>query len=99
MARQQSAMVRTHSGISVISTNKKAPNFEAFYLFLIFLIFSFPLLKKLNQAKTANESQTMKNAIFIVKIDDKIQNHIDHIIFQRNVANCSAQDISQILSF
>ena len=41
----------------------------------------------------------MKNAIFMVKIEDRIQNHIDHIIFQRNVANCSAQDISQILSF
>ena len=35
----------------------------------------------------------------MVKIEDKIQNHIDHIIFQRNVENCSAQDISQILSF
>ncbi|MBQ2600162.1 hypothetical protein II582_02090 [bacterium] len=34
-----------------------------------------------------------------MKIDDNTQNQIDHMIFQRNVANCSAQEISQILSF
>ena len=95
-------MDRTHSGISIKNVcpiPQKPQNFEVFYLFLIFFTFSFPLLKKLNPANTANESQTIKNAIFIVKIDDNTQNQIDHIIFQRNVANCSAQEMSHILSF
>lgn len=34
-----------------------------------------------------------------MKTEDNTQNQIDHMIFQRNVANCSAQEISQILSF
>ena len=88
------------SFINNIHSNLKGlKNFEVFYLFLIFFTFSLPLLKKLKPAKTANESQTIKKAIFIVKTEDKIQNHIDHIIFQRNVANCSAHEMSQILSF
>lgn len=92
-------MARTHSGISVIYIKQKGlKNFEAIYLFLIIFIFSFPLLKKLKPAKTANESQTIKNAISIVKIEDSTQNQIDQAIFHRNVANCSAQEINQILS-
>ena len=100
---KKSVTAWTHSGIPIktvyLSTRKPKIIWGFFYLFLIFFTFSFPLLKKLKPAKTANESQTIKKAIFIVKIDDNIQNQIDHMIFQRKVANCSAQEISQILSF
>ena len=79
-------------------TLKNLKNLRFFYLFLIIFTFSFPLLKKLNPANTAKESQTIKNAISIVKIEDSTQNQIDQAIFHRNVANCSAQEINQILS-
>jgi hypothetical protein len=55
-------------------------------------------LKKLKQAKTANESQTKKNAISIVNIEVSIQNHRDHSISQRKVTNCSAHETIQISS-
>lgn len=33
-----------------------------------------------------------------MKIEDNTQNQIDHTIFHKNVANCSAPEINQILS-